>query len=250
MLMLKKAGILVLALSFITVFSLSAPAEILFEDDFEADDIGDEPALWNATPGFTLEVVEDPEDPGNKVLSQLGEANGLGPPTPVGWEDQDFWTDYIWEFDWYWGADTFVGTVQRYQDPQHYLHISRRMGGNLTLFNWGGDWNNILQESPWGSDIQIWYRMQISDIGDEHIAKGKESVDDTPFDELAPMISAEDDSYPEGPIGLFGLGDDVGGGTLFWDNIIVYEPGTDISGAVVEPTNKLSITWGKIKTRN
>ncbi len=86
--------------------------------------------------------------------------------------------------------------------------------------------------------------MQISDIGDEHIVKGKEQGDDTPFDELDPIVSAVDDSYPDGPIGLFGASDVP----LYWDNIIVYEPGTVIGA--VEPSDKLAVTWGRIKVRD
>ena len=244
MLMLKEAGILVLALSFITVFSLSAPAEILFEDDFEADDIGDEPSLWNIAAGFPVEVVEDPENPDNKVLETTGETNGLEPPTPVDWEDQDFWTDYVWEFDWMWETDTYVGTAHRYQDAQHYYHSSRRVGGaNFIIYLWDGNFVE-LQNSPWSSPAGVWYRMQSSDIGDEHTVKGKESDDETPFDELDPIVSVQDDTYAEGTIGLFSAE-----GLMYWDNIIVYEPGTDLTGAV-EPGGKLSITWGKIKTKN
>ena len=140
-----------------------------------------------------------------------------------------------------WEADVYVGTAHRYQDPQHYLHSSRRLGGaNFIIYNWDGAWN-ALDDKPWDSSAGVWYRMQISDIGDEHIVKGKERDDETPFDELDPIVTAIDDSYPEGPIGLFGAE-----GSLFWDNIIVYEPGTDPSGAV-EPGDKLATTWGRIK---
>ncbi len=85
--------------------------------------------------------------------------------------------------------------------------------------------------------------MQISSIGNQHAVKAKERDDDTPFEELDPIVSVEDDTYAEGTIGLFGTG---AGGALYWDNIIVYEPGTDLSEAV-EPGGKLAVTWGKIK---
>jgi hypothetical protein len=240
MLIPKKAGVFILILSFITAFSLSAAGEVYFEDDFEADDIGDEPSLWNMVGGFTLEVVEDPQNPNNKVLAETGEADGLGVPTPIGWEKQDFWTDYVWEFDWMWEMDVYVGTAHRYQDAQHYYHSSRRLGGaNFIIYNWNGDWNE-LDNKPWSSKTYTWYRMQISDIGDEHIVKGKERDDNTPFDELNPIVSAIDDTYADGPIGLFGAE-----GSLYWDNIVVYEPGTDPKA--VKPASKLAVAWGKIK---
>jgi len=224
MLVLKKAGVLVLVLSFTAAFSLSAPGEVLFEDDFEAEALNAEPSLWNMVPDFTLQVVEDPQDPGNKVLSQEGEGDGLGISTPAGSEGQG-WADYIWEFDWMWDVDTYQGTAHRYQDAEGYYHASRREGGTeFIIYMWDGDFNE-LQAGPWQSGVGVWYRMQSSDIGKEHIIKGKERDDGTPFEEIDPIISVEDDTYPGGPIGLFG------GIGLYWDNIIVYEPGTNIHAA-------------------
>jgi hypothetical protein len=244
MMTLKKAELLTLVLAFVICFSQSAPGKVLFEDDFEADDVGDEPSLWNIVAGFTLEVVEDPQDPGNKVLEETGEANGLGPPTPIGWEDQDFWTDYVWEFDWMWTADTYAGTAHRYQDAQHYYHYSRRLGGaNFIIYKWDGNFGE-LDNQPWASSVGVWYRMQSTDTGDQHTIKAKERDDETPFDELDPIVSATDDTYADGTIGLFGAE-----GSLYWDNIVVYEPGTSPVEAV-EPASKLAVTWGKIKARN
>ena len=244
MLMSKKVGVLLLVSLFITGFSLSAPGRVLFEDDFEAEEIDAEPSLWgNIVGGFTLMVVEDPDDPNNKVVEEHGEGNGSGVPTPVGWEDQDFWVDYIWEFDWMWEEDTYQGTAHRYQDAMNYLHTSRRQGGgNFIIYMWNGNWNQ-LQDSPWQSGVGVWYRMQISAIGDQHAVKGKERDDDTPFEELDPLVSVEDDTYAEGPIGLFG----TAGGALYWDNIIVYEPGTEIHA--VNPAAKLAVTWGRLKVK-
>jgi methyl coenzyme M reductase subunit C len=37
--------------------------------------------------------------------------------------------------------------------------------------------------------------MQISDIGNKHIVKGKERGDNTPFDKLNPIVSAVDNTY-------------------------------------------------------
>ena len=70
--------------------------------------------------------------------------------------------------------------------------------------------------------------------------KGKERDDNTPFDKLDPIVSAIDDTYADGPIGLFGAE-----GSLYWDNIVVYEPGT--APKAVKPASKLAVAWGKIK---
>jgi hypothetical protein len=241
--MLREVGVLLLVLSFPMVFSLSAPGRVLFEDVFEAEDIDKEPSLWDMVAGFTLRVVEDPDNPDNKVLAQQGEGNGLGIPVPSGWEDQDFWVDYIWEFDWMWDQDNYQGTAHRYQSAQGYYHSSRRLGGgNFIIYMWNGNFNE-LQNNPWSSETGVWYRMQSADIGNQHTVKGKPRDDDTPFEELGTIVSVEDDTYAEGPIGLFG----TGGGTLYWDNIIVYEPGTDIHA--VKPAAKLAVTWGRLKVK-
>ena len=244
MLISKEMEALFLVLFLIVVCPLCASGEVLFEDDFEAENIGEQPSLWdNIVGGFSLEVVEDPNDPDNKVVEEHGEGNGLGVPVPAGWEDQDFWVDYIWEFDWMWDQDTYQGTAHRYGDAMNYYHTSRRQGGaNFIIYMWNGNWNQ-LQDSPWQTGINVWYRMQISAIGDEHTVKGKERDNDTPFEELDPLVSIQDDTYAEGPIGLFG----TAGGSLYWDNIIVYEPGTNIHA--VRPAEKLAATWGELKAK-
>ena len=94
-------------LSVVTVLSISAFGAVLFEDDFEADAIGKEPAKWNPVAGLTLSVEKDPAGGNNQVLDQKGEANGKGAVTPVDWDKQDFWTDYVWEFDWMWNGDGY-----------------------------------------------------------------------------------------------------------------------------------------------
>jgi hypothetical protein len=235
---------LILMLSLLIGVSLSAFGKVLFEDDFEADSLNKEPSLWgNIVAGFTLRVVADPDNPNNKILAEQGEGNGLGIPTPADWEKQDFWVDYIWEFDWMWDRDEYQGTAHRYQGPLQYLHSSRRLGGaNFIIYMWNGNWNE-LQNKPWPSEPNVWYRMQISDIGDEHIVKGKERDDDAEFEALNPIVSIKDNTYKTGTIGLFG----TSGGALYWDNIIVYEPGTNIQA--VTPAGKLTTTWGTLKAR-
>ena len=51
----------------------------------------------------------------------------------------------------------------------------------------------------------------------------------------------KDNSYKQGPIGLFGAEPRV-----LWDNMVVYQPGTD--PYAVEPANKLAVTWARIKS--
>ena len=56
----------------------------------------------------------------------------------------------------------------------------------------------------------------------------------------------EDDTYKQGPIGLFGLELRV-----LWDNVVgqyggITQPGT--KPAAVQASNKLALTWGRIKS--
>ncbi len=223
-------------LALVLVIFLSQPVfgAILFEDDFEEGNLD----KWeNTVP--QMQVIEDPDNADNMVLEQNIEVEGPPLPIPAGSLDAG-WTDYIWEFDWWWIEDAWVGTGYRYQDGTHYFHSSRRAGNSFSIFMWDGNFAELVNV-PWNTTVGTWYRMQHSIIGAEHIVKGKERDDDTPFDELPPLVTLEDDTYTEGPIGLFGASE-----LMYWDNIIVYEPGTDLSGAV-EPGGKLAVTWGEIK---
>jgi hypothetical protein len=231
-----------IAVVLMIVLTRAADAAILFEDDFEGDGIGDAPAKWDVVAPLNLEVIRDPDDAANQILSEQGEGNGNGVPVPTGWEDQDFWTDYVWEWDWMWDGDGYAGTAHRYQGATNYYHSSRRAGGaSFIIYRWDGNWNEM-HNQPWPSEVGVWYSMQSTDIGNEHFVKAKPRDDDTPFEELDPIVTAVDDQYPDGPIGLFGIGDAP---HLFWDNIIVYEPGTNIRA--VDPAGKTATTWARIK---
>ena len=78
-----------------------ANAEILFTDDFEADDIGKEPSKWehlNFNSGNSKIIVEkDPTDPQNKAAK----TTGIGLYIPIA-DGREAWRDYIWDFDWIW----------------------------------------------------------------------------------------------------------------------------------------------------
>ena len=231
----NKTKGLFFALFLLTAFSISAFGAILFEDDFGSGNLD----KWENVKGQPLEVTKDPDDGGNQVCEQNIEIEGPPLPIPKGSLDEG-WTDYIWEYDLRWVGDPFVGNGYRYQGPTNYFHGSRRVGGSYSIFIWNGGFAE-LNNQPWASDGGVWYRLQLSVIGDEHIVKTKERDDETPFDELDPILKIKDNTYKDGPIGLFGAE-----GMMFWDNIIVYEPGTNIRA--VKPRGKLTTTWGGLKS--
>ena len=118
----------------LTVFSLSAFGAILFEDDFESRNLD----KWENVKGQPLEVTKDPDDKGNQVCEQNIEIEGPPQPIPKGSLDEG-WTDYIWEYDWRWTGDPWVGTAYRYQDGTNFFHSSRRVGGSFSVFTWNGN---------------------------------------------------------------------------------------------------------------
>ena len=79
-------------------------------------------------------------------------------------------------------------------------------------------------------------------MGEEYILKGKERSDDTLFEKVKPIMDWKHGAYKQGPIGLFGAEPRV-----LWDNMMVYQPGTD--PYAVESSNKLTDTWARIKSR-
>ena len=218
--------------------SITTRADILFEDDFEADDVGDSPAKWDNPGTFTLEVDDDPAGGGNQVLLQEGEWEFIPMAHPKNTLNAG-WTDYIWEYDWYWEGDDYYGTAQRFQDDSNYYHFSRRLGFSASYFLLQGDFIELINV-PWQEGPNIWFRFQISMIGDEHVVKVKERDDATLFTAIDPIIEISDDTFDGGTIGLFG-----GGTPVWWDNMIVYEPGTNIFS--VDPRDKSATTWGSLK---
>ena len=132
---------------FLTVVPF-ANAEILFVDDFQADDIGKEPSKWEqlvfASGNTKILIEKDPTDAKNKVAK----TTGIGLYIPIA-DGRDAWRDYIWDFDWLWENDSFVGTIYRVEggikgSESHY-HGSRRTGAvNIQIYTRkGGGWQLI-----------------------------------------------------------------------------------------------------------
>ena len=149
-----KTKVFIATLLFLTTFGI-ANAEILFVDDFEQDDIGKEPSRWehlNFNSGNSKITIEkDPADPGNKAAKTTG--IGLYIPKVDGREE---WRDYIWDFDWLWENDSFVGTIYRAEGglkgAESHFHGTRRTGGsNIQIYTrkagaWSSGWNRTVSQ--------------------------------------------------------------------------------------------------------
>jgi hypothetical protein len=237
----KKMKLTLLSIiAFFTVFA-SANAEMLFVDDFEDDDVGNEPSKWeyfeffggNAT--FSIEI--DPTDSNNKVMQTT--AIGQYVPDVTGREN---WSDYIWDFDWMWENDSFIGTLYRIQDADNAYHFSRRQGGtDLQIYACQSTWGGAIVTSQYPNENNVWYSHRLVLNGNKHEIYLKERGDPTPFEELEPVIEVEDDTFQNGPVGIMGITSGLG----YYDNVAVYESPADITD--VSPRNRLAQIWGKIK---
>ncbi len=231
--MLQKKEIFVVAIVlFCLVLRGSVPAEILFEDDFEAETLGEEPSRWEYDPDTVIavkdiaQIIKDPVE-GDKCMSHYGDYL-VGDET---------WSDYIVEWDWMREDLTRNESVSfRYQDGFNFYHLSPRRGGEIIiLYRYDGSYTSIA-EVAWQHEAGTWYRFQIVANGDNLSVKIKEKGDETPFDDIEPILEATDATYESGKFG-----------TGFYgpiDDVLI----TDLEGAaVVRSSHSLAATWGLIK---
>ena len=86
---------------------------------------------------------------------------------------------------------------------------------------------------------QVWYRAQLTLDGDSFTFKLKERDDKTSFEDVAIATEAKDGDYKTGKFGNYGL--------VYIDNLFIGDSVDDLV-LPVEPQDKLSTTWGTIKT--
>ena len=239
----KNTRIKLILLSTILVLAayVFANADILFVDDFEKDEIGKEPSKWEhfdffgGNSHFTIE--KDPTDSKNKLVKTTG--IGQYVPNVAGREN---WGDYIWDFDWIWENDSFVGTLYRIEDADNCFHFSRRTGGtDFQIYACQGTWGGAIVTSQYPNELNVWYSHRLVLKGSKHEIYLKERNDSTPFEELEPVIEVDDDTFKNGPVGIMG----ITSGLAYYDNIVVYESPADLTD--VSPAGKLAQIWGKIK---
>ncbi|MBD3181742.1 hypothetical protein GF312_05585 [Candidatus Poribacteria bacterium] len=239
--MLKLKAMMILAMF---VFCSTAIGEMLFVDDFEDDVIGSEPLRWDkieSTAGDSIITIEiDPTDAQNKVAKTT--AIGIYLPQVAGREN---WTDYVWDFDWMWENDNFVGTVYRVESGEAFFHASRRTGFvNVNIYTYdNGAWAEITS-GEYPNENNVWYSHRLIINGNTHQVYLKERDDDTPFEELDPVVEAENDMFESGPIGMMG----ITSGVSYYDNMRVAETVQDLEDVTaVNADRKLAAIWGQIK---
>ncbi len=237
---------LLIALFTLTMLvSMNTSADLLFHDDFESDSIDQEPKNWDI--GFAGNtkaiVVADPKDAGNKVLKTSDKASNAsrhdGPGGSIYVCGEDDWDDYVAEWDMMFPDDFYMGVVFRFKDGEQFYLSDRRQGGNIYQFykrknGWPLIGNGMVENQP-----QVWYRAQLTLDGDSFTFKLKERDDATPFNNVDPATEAKDAEYKTGKFGNYGL--------VYIDNLFIGDSVDDLV-LPVEPQNKLSTTWGQIKS--
>jgi hypothetical protein len=123
------------------------------------------------------------------------------------------------------------------QNKDAHYQVSRRSGGaDWKIYMYNGAWNEIAT-TPFPTDIDKWYHVQLSVMGEQITVKVKEKGDETPFMELDPLLDVADNTYADGGLSTSYYGP--------IDNVIIAESEQDI--IAVEPAGKLPITWGRLK---
>ena len=256
-------GLRVVAICVLGVAALVFPevafARVIFEDDFEGDEIGAQPSKWEVIdeggrwPG---KVVADPEDPNNKVL--VPSVNGYRGGTVYVAGNPDM-QHIVVEFDWRYRNPGGEYTVAfRYKDVDNCYTFGKLNGTNFTCRKrLKGEWSE-LASVPRSGELEgaVWYRFQLTARWAEFTVKVKEKKDATPFSEIEPFITAVDgevkdeenimpdeDAFAEGYFALYGS---MALNSGWHDNVrITTIPG--LPGEAVEPVEKLVTTWASIK---
>jgi len=224
----EVALVLALCLSFAQI----AFGGILFQDDFEGEQMGQEPSKWEYDPGGEVadiaQIMEDPVE-GDKCLGNFG-----------GYvvENSKEWTDYVVEFDWMFSeAGRNESMAFRYQDASNFYQLSKRGDDqSINIYMYNGAWNQVgTGMFPVGANI--WYRTQLSVEGPNFTVKMKAKTDETPFPDIDPVLEAEDNTFDSG-----------GFSTAYYgpiDDVIIADSEADI--LAVDPKCKTATTWGSLK---
>ena len=231
-----------------------ANAEILFVDDFEDDKIGEEPSKWehlNFNSGNSKILIEkDPIDPQNKTAK----TTGIGLYIPIV-DDREKWRDYIWDFDWLWENDSFVGTIYRVEGglkgAEAHFHGTRRTGAvNVQIYTRkAGAWA-LLGTGQFPNENNVWYTHRLVMKGGQHQMYLRERGDELPPADWhlneKPVVEVDNDTFKTGPVGMMG----ITSGVSYFDNMVVVESIADIDKVrPVSPRLKLATAWGTIKTK-
>ena len=221
-----------LALALCVSFAQIAFGAILFQDDFEGEQMGEEPSRWEYDPDAEVtdiaQIIEDPVE-GDKCLGNFG-----------GYvvENSKEWVDYVVEFDWMFSeAGTNESMAFRYQDAGNFYQLSKRTDDqSINIYMYNGGWN-LLGTGIFPVQAIVWYRTQLSAAGPNFTVKMKAKGDETPFSDIDPILEVEDNTFARGGFST------AYNGPI--DDVIVGESEDDI--LAVEPSGKIATTWGNLK---
>ncbi len=221
-----------------------------FEDDFEDGDmegwvvVDDPDKLMSDNSPSTWEVKPGPI---NGMAVYQG-SNRWGDPTDqisLGTYliyDNAEWTNFTFEFDTVANDDDGLGFVWRWQDRlNHYRYmmvidpgsrgpfrrIERRLGDEGDEF----PFYEFLAESNESYAQGVEMHMMVEVTGNKM----------TVFIDDKEVLTATDDTYAEGKVGFAIYAEQA-----FFDNVVV----TDLGTAVVKPSDKLAVSWGRLKQNN
>ena len=223
--------------------AIPASAVLLFHDDFEKDNIGEEPSKWEVghDGSTTAQVVADPKKASNKVLLTADKASNQsrhdvgGSIYVIG---DAGWDDYVAEWDMMFPDDFYMGIVFRFQGGEKFYLSDRRQGGReYHFYKRQGGWAKV-KDGMVENEPEVWYRAQLILSGDKFTFKLKERKDKRSFDKIDPTTEGGDGNFKTGKFGNYGL--------VYIDNIFVGDAVEDLV-LPVEPQDKLSTTWGTIK---
>ena len=234
----------IMLLMFPFFFQVDTQAKLHFHDDFEKDTVGNEPKNWEI--GFDgetqAEVIADPTDTSNKILATSNKPSNAsrhdvgGSIYVVG---EDSLSDYVAEWDMMFPDDFYMGIVFRFQDGEKFYLCDRRQGGrDYHFYKRQGGWA-LVQAGAAENKPEVWYRAQLTLAGDKFTFKLKERKDKTGFDNIDPATEGQDGNFKTGKFGNYGL--------VYIDNLFIGDSVEDFV-LPVEPQDKLSTTWGSIKT--
>ena len=222
----------VLALALCLNFAQIAFGGILFQDDFEGEQMGEEPSKWEYDPaGEVADIAQIMEDPveGDKCLGNFG-----------GYvvENSKEWVDYIVEFDWMFSeAARNESMAFRYQDASNFYQLSKRGDDQtISIYMYNGAWN-LVGSGTFPVQAIVWYRTQLNVAGSNFTAKMKAKEDGTPFSDIDPVLEVEDSTFDKG-----------GFSTAYYgpiDDVIIAESEADM--LAVDPKYKAATTWGALK---
>ena len=159
---------------------------------------------------------------------------------------EDDWTDYTVEAKIRIDANKWVGLVFRAISEYEYYVLYQEPTPGVTAFfqHHGNVWDKRARPAPNKTPIKIkeqieveeWYHLKVVVEGDDL----KWFINDQLQGETKLKPAGGLDVYDKGKVGIWAWQSKAS-----FDDFKVYGP--DIEGQAVEPQNKLTVTWGKLK---